>query len=474
MTRQHADFWKGGHTDQSSGRACFFSVVAVHKDQRTCDIKTFGSDAAINTGTYHNVQWLSPFTGINGEDFGGLPVEKSIGVCMFLDGVPWILGFFNSLTTSDEAESPDAEDEGVEQVGGSAAYNKEILNPGDMLLRNASGCRIALRAGGEIEIEATKVCKRMHLPTQNRISDLCQNYEILTDAGTLEWGHPTPDSEQVRHFQSYKDTIRGNNIILEEKGTIPEDPDIIWRVRIGTPASFDSDLTSMSSIKSPVFIKSVYKNGAVDYSVNKNAVTKYVGADGHTLFGVGGYNYFHEIRPSGEMVLNVSNKFNLLIGADGWVSMEAGIAGMKIPNMPPSGGKGRFSLLISPTGSMNMNVNGLGDFVMDTMGGVALSTAGRGTITIDPTGAISLTAVRSVDVKAPIVNLSAGLLNLGAVPIDNSVMGNLLLSQLNPLIAQIKAHNHIGAHGPTSPAIGIATPALVSAAVLSATVRVQK
>ena len=123
-----------------------------------------------------------------------------------------------------------------------------------------------------------------------------------------------------------------------------------------------------------------------------------------------------------------------------------------------------------------MNVNGVGDFVIDTMGGIALSTGGRGTIVIDPTGAVSLTAIRSVEVQAPLVNLTAGMIKLGALPIDNVPMGNVLLQHLNVLIAQLKAHVHgNGNNGsPTSPPLNLASPAIVSAVALSTTVKVQK
>jgi len=405
-------------------------------------------------------------TGKKGQELGFAPQAGDIGVCVFVNGAIWIIGFFNAITHSKEVEISNPDDDDVEPMSGSAAMNKQSILAGDISLRTTGGCRVALRVTGQIEIEATKKCKTMHSPERNTLNSSCQNYLLNTDGGYLSWGHYNDDGQAVKYMQIYRDTIRSTNLVTEEYGTVELDSPLIWRVSIGEP-----------SAAIPVYRKDVFNTGASATTVNGTASEKYVAADGTTTLGIGGYKYFHQIFPNGSLLMCVGKHYGLVV-SDSGMSMDFGPGAVSGGGggSAPIPGKGKFSLTIQPSGAMQISVADMGDFVMDSKGGIALSTIGGGTIVINPAGQIALTAPTAITVNAPSILLEGAGVSVGKNVSDKVPLGNLLLSAINSFIADFKAHKHavLAEHyGQTSPPINASTNSIPASTVLSATVKVQ-
>lgn len=115
----------------------------------------------------------------------------------------------DSLEVGDDAVSDDGTEE--EPVEIDFRNNRAVHQPGDIVLSSSDRNFMIMRKGGMIELGATQVAKRIYIPLQNVIRDLCQIYEMQNSAGLfqmvrkesdLTWGKaqvevpaPAPDGE---------------------------------------------------------------------------------------------------------------------------------------------------------------------------------------------------------------------------------------------------------------------------------------
>ena len=65
---------------------------------------------------------------------------------------------------------------------------RPVLNPGDMLWQGRDDNFVALRRGGVLQLGSTHICQRAYIPLLNTIRDFCENYELNSAAGSLQWG----------------------------------------------------------------------------------------------------------------------------------------------------------------------------------------------------------------------------------------------------------------------------------------------
>lgn len=75
----------------------------------------------------------------------------------------------------------------VPTEGGAYRGRRRDLNPGDIFLGTRDENFMVLRRGGVVQIGATPLAQRMFLPVNNVIRDLCENYNLHTLGGDLEW-----------------------------------------------------------------------------------------------------------------------------------------------------------------------------------------------------------------------------------------------------------------------------------------------
>ncbi len=259
-----SDPWMGGNDDLTNSKLCYFRIFDLDPENRLCSIKTFGSEPAISNAEFQDVQWLALYSNPEGDEISCIPRIGSVGICAFVGGQPYILGYFNPIIRDDDEKIEDKENEGVNVVGGSAAINKEKINAGDYLFRTVGNCRLVLRAGGEIEIESTKICRRTYFPARNRITEISQNLEVSTDGGYMNWVHidQDADSDETLCTQLWRDNISSNNVVKDEKGTIDTGSDLIHRYQVSPGSNINEHLTSLDV---PVLIRETYNTGKTEF-----------------------------------------------------------------------------------------------------------------------------------------------------------------------------------------------------------------
>ena len=442
---KNTDFWEGDNLDLTNGRFSFCRIYAVNPESRTCSIKTFGSDYVVADSDHTNVQTLSPYSSPQGEEISFLPEIDSLGVCVFIDGTPWIVGFFNPITLSPDSVIEDLERDGVDPSGGSAAQNKERLNPGDFIVRTRGRCRLVLRRGGEIEIEATKSCKRTYFPNRSLINDICENYEFSSNGGTIEWVDIGVNGK-TRHQQEYRSDINRSYVIQEKKGTVEVGTTLIesYKMGIGTIPDEENEQTI-----DPIISREIFKDGRTLYRLNDFSYYKEVKASGESQVGVGGFNFYSDIKPTGEVKVNVANNFQWHVLPSGEMTMDIGIQEGKENNIRPQGGNGNFKLNIKPSGDMNLNIANNVNIQVQSSGTTVINAgSGGAVIAIDPSGAVNIRGQSRVSLESPTVNLNAGSVNIGSSPSDNLPLGGLILAALNRFIAIFNTHTHIVPQSP--------------------------
>lgn len=444
-------FWGSDHSNSVDGRMVFARIYAVDSDKRTCSIKTYGNDPVVSNADYTNAQWLNPYSSPLGDEISFVPEANSQVLVTFCGGIPWIIGFYQPISIDPNTEVSDLEFEGLDPSGGSAAQNKEKINVGDIILRTAGKCRVVLRRGGEIEIEATKLCKRIHFPARNLINELCQNYEFRTDGGSIDWIHPDKDSDDTVYRAEWRDNISRRNIIFEEKGTVEKNSDIIHRVRIGAGTK-PNPLKVAPGTPSFVYFEETHNTGKKQFKINDVAYTQLINPDGEFELGINNYTYYKNIKPTGEMKINANNKFQMVTLPTGETTVDIGITSTKNPKDKPPGGKGKFQLNIKPDGTSTVLINEKIDLQLKSDGNVTLNCGnGGGILTIDPSGKVTLIAKTEVNIETPTVNLKASLIKLGESISDVVPLGRLLLTAINKFIVIFNTHTH------TSPFLGIPT-----------------
>lgn len=453
----------------TDGHAAMCRIYEVFPEKRTCSIKTYGSDPKTSSQDYKDVQWLSPYSSPDGDEVSYVPALDSQALCVFMMGVPWIVGYFNPITVDDDATIVDQEDEGVEPAAASAAQNKEKINSGDFIFRTAGKCRILLRRGGEIEIESTKLCRTTYFPAQNRINELSQNYEFRTDGGTIDWVHIDPQSDKTVCNTEWRDDVDRTNIVIDQKGTIEVGSRLIHRFAIGPgdrPGVGEDEGTEFN----PVFIRETYNDGATVFSINQLKYTEVIQADGESTWGINGFSYFKNIKPNGQATVNINNKFQTVILPSGELTLDVGIETAKEADQPPPGGDGKFKLNIKPDGTASVKINGKIDLTLSESGVTTLNIGGgKSVLTITPDGVATLKTSAEVVAETPLVNLKASKIKLGSAVSDVVPLGRLLLKLINKFIQTYNTHNH-AALGSAPPG---ATMQSIGEDVLSKSVEVQ-
>lgn len=399
MNEGTSDPWNGAADKLTNSKLCFFRIYEVNAEQRTCNIKTFGSEPAIANADYMDVQWLALYSDPEGAEMSYVPRMGAYGICAFVGGEPYIMGYFNPIVLDQDEPIEDQENEGVDVVGGSAATNKEKVNPGDYILRTIGRCRIVLRAGGEIELEATKICRRTYFPARNRITEISQNLEVTTDGGSMNWTHIDQDanSEETLCTQIWKDDVESTNVIKDEKGTVSLGTNLIHRFQISAGANVNEHLVALEE---PVLIRETYNTGKTEFKINKTAYTELIMPDGTYTRGIGEQKNLVAIKPTGEMHVNINKKYDR-------ITMDTGETTVNIAD--------KWKLNIKPEGTTSLNVADKCKVDILPSGETKIDVGpGKSTITIKPSGEIEvkttskikLDAGAEVDVKAPIVKLN--------------------------------------------------------------------
>lgn len=428
-----SDPWSGGHNQVTGSKLCYCRIYEVDAENRSCSIKTFGPDDAVANADYKGVQWLSLYSNPEGDEITYVPRPESLAICAFVGGHPYIVGYFSPIALDSNVVIDDQEGEGLDNpVGGSAAINKEKINPGDFLLRTIGRCRLVLRAGGEIEIEATKVCKRTYFPARNRITEICSNLETSTDGGFMNWTHIDQNVNSVETLYTLicKDDVSGTNVVTEERGTVDTASTIVHRYQVRPGGENTLDL---SDITNSVIVRETYSDGTIDFKVNQTAFQELIQADGSYTRSIADRMHLTTILPTGEVHVNINKKYDR-------VTLPDGSTAVKIAD--------KWALDIKPTGETVLDVGGKSKITILPSGDTTIDVGGKSRIVVKASGDVEIVATK--------VDINGGTVNVGKGASFSAVHGE-------PLKTWLEAHIHPTGVGPSGPpTVPLPAPALSS------------
>jgi len=466
--------WTNESNMATSGLMTFCILHNVDPKRRTCSIHTYGSDTRVRGGDYYDVQWLSPYVTAGGEEMSYVPRIGSLGICVFLDNVPWIVGFLNATTSSSDDKTVDAEDDKtVVEGGGSAGQGKEELEAGDFIIRSDVGSKFVLRAGGVIQLESTPLCKRDYIPLNHVIKDTCANYEFSCEAGAESWSRIDVEEGLVLTNRIWRTDLNETIVIQDERGTIIKGKPMVWRQRMGSGSA-------ISQGEGLTMEKTLTGGGTYTFTLKDTVINKTVYSNGRIVFGVNDYSFYQEIRPNGTFYMNAANNASITMADTGKIIIKSGIQAPKKAGTPTDGGPGsaKTEIVISPEGSIHINVGGVSTVKMDKDSTV-IDVGNNSSIALMNDGTCKIKAKSTVDIESKGVILNAEQIHLGKKVSDTVPMGSLLVSAINKIVKALNTHTHIvpggGSYGggKAAPTTDTAQE-VVEDAVLSQSVQVQK
>ena len=304
----------------------FCRVTRVFPEKRMCEVKTFGGRGFKTDNHISNCQWISTDANPDGDESGAIPRVNSYGLLAFVEGEPFIIGYWKPLSSAGEANVGDVLEE---------------LNEGDRVLKTIGKNKIILRTSGEIQIESTRVCRSIWFPERDLLNTLCRNYEFRTDGGTIDWEHVDEnDSINDTVFrEEIRDNITRSNIVKTEVGTIERNNPLIFRKQFGKGVDGDD-------IASVVHTTEIKNTGETDVFIRSADAS-----NGYKL----------NIKPSGETTLNIGDRANLNIKNTGATTYN--VAGKATVTIQPSGdttidvGPGKSVINIAASGNISITAS---------------------------------------------------------------------------------------------------------------------
>lgn len=256
-----------GSASQQPKSLCFVRVLSVDSLTRLYEVVYWGADG--KQGRRNGVQALNSVASLEGDENSCLAEAGSTGVLGFIGDTPYILGFFNPRQVNSAAAGAVKNietgrgNEGA--VPGSAAGNRGSADVGDQIFGTRGKNRLILRRSGIIEIEASKTCRRVMIPSSSTFQDICRNYQLGTDGMVVASKNipSTLGDDKTYYGAFYKDMLAAENLVTIERGTVsPVDSEIIEKYAIG-PAN-----TQSLSIGEPVYVRFRKNTGEIQEAIN--------------------------------------------------------------------------------------------------------------------------------------------------------------------------------------------------------------
>lgn len=360
----HSLYEKANRTRESQASGiCFGRITRVYPEQRMCEVKTFMGQGVQDDNSIPHCQWINMDAHPDGDESTIIPRVNSYGLVFFIQGQPFIFGFFSPLTgTGNPGTIPSA---GIE------TDDKEQLNEGDRVLKTIGRNKIILRAHGEVEIHSTDVCRTIYFPDRHIINTMCRNYEFRTDGGTHDWIN-IEDTGNTISSKEYRTDIKRSNVIIEEKGYVTGE--IISRTSIGAGTD--------DGISQPVWSRTILRTGETEFFIRAAGATV-----GHKL----------TVKPDGTTLLEIAGKTTAEIKASGETTLNVG-PGKAILNITPAGA-------VTLTAEDKVTVTAKGDISMTT--DANLTATVKGNATVKATGNANIECAKAT-VKAQSNTLKGG------------------------------------------------------------------
>lgn len=247
-----------GRRDIESG-ITFGRVTSVNIAKRMVTVKTFLGKGIMDDMHIPNCQWISLDAHPDGDETLSIPRKNTIGLVFFVGGEPFFFGGIRGLNADAGA------------VTGNEA-EKRLLE-GDKVISTSSGNRVVLKASRLIDIISTELLKRTYSPKDNRIIDLCSNYQLTADGGSILWENQGRPTNFTLFDAEYADGINRTSILRDRIGQVSTSRIFQRDMGVGIP--------TLRGTKLPLYSEYIDKDGTHGVAVGPNGVfTRVVKPDG--------------------------------------------------------------------------------------------------------------------------------------------------------------------------------------------------
>lgn len=208
--------WEGALDQKLAGQTCLGVITDVDVANRSCRVKTIGLKGRTDDLELSDVQFISmcvPTSEYGAEDTV-IPVVGAMCVLTFINNQPYITGYYRPVKTTDDLNRvPDERDP--------TQYEESLINTGDRIIKNIGKNKIILRSGGSVEIESNPLCRTYWLPSDLKVSTVCNMHQLEVAGGFTFWGKLPSRNKSVSHSFIY-DAPTPTNALDLQIGT-PED-----------------------------------------------------------------------------------------------------------------------------------------------------------------------------------------------------------------------------------------------------------
>jgi hypothetical protein len=211
-----------GKMNRLHGEVAYCQVLSIDTNDRTVAVRAFApSTSPLNSMSPTRVKLLGMSNHISGAESVHLPDVGSIGILMYVESQPYIIGFFN----------PDDPNQ-IKTDANGFNTNRTPINRGDTILYGKRKNFVAVRNSGVVEIESSSQLKTFYLPERGEISTFCLNYDFQTNGGSTTW--VTTDKERTTKLTTIiKDQVGATQVARIEGGNV--DGDNILTLKTGVP-----------------------------------------------------------------------------------------------------------------------------------------------------------------------------------------------------------------------------------------------
>lgn len=205
------------YADENSSTFCIGRIINIdenYNEDREVDVECYdGSRRWQESCTV-----ADPFGHWEGDGITFTPRVDAICMVAFVSGFdkPLITGFIK-IPKSDGT------------VGNSS---EDVDYPGDYTFKGIFGNFFKIHSSGAVTIESTPACNTAYLPYSDKISNLCRQYEILSDVGEVKWEN-FDDQSKVRYKHKVKRNLSDTNPVYSAVVGYADDEDHTLIVKLG-------------------------------------------------------------------------------------------------------------------------------------------------------------------------------------------------------------------------------------------------
>jgi hypothetical protein len=292
-------------------------IVAINRTKWTCSVKF---DSGV---TQEDVAIAPIYLNKNGNGIYYMPEIDSMVLMAEVGDKQFLLGTSYPI---DESKPFESADDTANEEDLAPAHNalRPTGDPGDYTFTTRGGGFINMKSSGLIEVGASQISRRVYIPINNFIRDLCQSYQLNTAGGNLDFlirdgdsshgsvtemvnQNPSNPNDVPQEISFFKSPVEFNLNIKE----FAEDENDTIQVSMGRLVENDGDNSRLLGSPGKDFNSSVvFRCSIADrftYFIDK------FGTVVHTVSGSASFSYRKSVRMviGGGKVENVKGQRNI-------------------------------------------------------------------------------------------------------------------------------------------------------------------